>query len=243
MPVTHTGTGGTASVVRRPPTLTRTPRAPTLTATTRLRSPHPGAHADPVSSRGSFAGSPRGWAVRLPLTLRRSAMGWELPVARGPRVGCGRSTGGRTRVTVGPLASLQAGVGWGPGRVIQTRWDDDKDSGDDEHRAGSGPRPTLRGTPSRPAGSKTQRLLLRPWRPPVEGPTCEAAGGPPASTWTGHTNATLVETSHETAALLGASTQGEWPHLGSRPTGAGRQQTWVVLGPGGLGSLAMTAGH
>ena len=172
MPVTHTGTGGTASVVRRPPTLTRTPRAPTLTATTRLRSPHPGAHADPVSSRGSFAGSPRGWAVRLPLTLRRSAMGWELPVARGPRVGCGRSTGGRTRVTVGPLASLQAGVGWGPGRVIQTRWDGDKDSGDDEHRAGSGPRPTLHGTPSRPAGSKTQRLLLRPWWPPVEGPTC-----------------------------------------------------------------------
>ena len=54
---------------------------------------------------------------------------------------------------------------------------------------------------------------------------CEAEGGPPARTRTSHTDATLAEMSRETAALLRALTRGAWPHLDSRPSGAGRQQT------------------
>lgn len=143
-------------------------------------------------------------------------MGWELPVARGPLAGCGQSGGGGTWVSAGPSAALLAGAGWGPGRVIQVRWDSGKDSGVMSAGQALDPGPPC-------AAHLPSSGQQEPAAPCGATHMCEAEGGPPARTRTSHTNATLAEMSRETAALLRALTWGAWPHLDSRPSGAGRQ--------------------
>lgn len=139
MPAAHTGTGGTARVVGRSPALTRTPG--TLSN---------GRDAPRVSTTlcpppGPLAGSLRGQAAPLPPKLRRSAAGWELPVARGPQAGPGSPRG------VGAREGHPSEMG---------QW---QGLGGDERWAGSGPRPTSCGPPPVQRAAKPGG---HPWRDP-----------------------------------------------------------------------------